>query len=166
MDSASDAQQRIITASMSAHLLVLAPPGSGKTRTLAERIAYLLDQKIASPDQIVAMTFTERAAAELTLRLGNLAQPGVATGTFHRFCAYLLRREGSEIGLRHPIRIFDERQQRELLNEVAIEILHRRLTDAEARKLRNCISNRKCGNLTYDIAAKDSPFSVDLNASA
>ena len=113
----SQSQRRIIESSTTRHLLVLAPPGSGKTRTIAERVAYLLNRGIAVPEQIVAMTFTERAAAELTDRVQVPGQPGVTSGTFHRFCAHLLRQDGSEIGLPKPIRICDDQRQSDVLRE-------------------------------------------------
>ena len=73
MDELSRQQRRIVESPSGRHLLVLAPPGSGKTRTIAERVAFLLTKGDATPEQILAMTFTERAAAELTARLAELA---------------------------------------------------------------------------------------------
>ena len=73
-------------------LMVLAGPGSGKTRVVTHRIAYLLHQDVAAR-QILALTFTNKAAAEMRQRVQRLA-PGqsVWMGTFHRYCARLLQR--------------------------------------------------------------------------
>jgi DNA helicase-2/ATP-dependent DNA helicase PcrA len=88
-------------------LLILAGPGSGKTRVVTHRIAYMLSQGV-SPQQIVALTFTNKAADEMRSRLERLAptQP-VWMGTFHRFCARLLRRYASLVGLQENYSIFD-----------------------------------------------------------
>ena len=88
-------------------LLILAGPGSGKTRVITHRIAHLLNQGI-QPWQIVALTFTNKAAEEMRNRVETLApnQP-VWMGTFHRFCAQLLRRNAASIGLKENYSIYD-----------------------------------------------------------
>src|SRR5579871_405792 len=77
-------------------LLILAGAGSGKTRVLTQRIAYLIEQRKAMPWQIMAVTFTNKAAGELKERLehavGSLGHE-VMVGTFHSICVRLLRRE-------------------------------------------------------------------------
>jgi superfamily I DNA/RNA helicase/DNA polymerase III epsilon subunit-like protein len=164
MDELSRQQRRVVEAPPGRHLLVLAPPGSGKTRTIAERVAYLLATGAAAPDQILAMTFTERAAAELTARLEGNGQTGVTSGTFHRICTYLLRDHGGEIGLRPPLRVFDEPRQLAVLAEAAAVALDVQLDERTGRRLRTCISKRKCGNLPYPQAAEGSPFGADVTA--
>ena len=83
-------------------LLLLAGPGAGKTRTLTHRIAHLLDSGQARPAEILAVTFSVRAATELRLRLADLLgrerARGVRAGTFHAFCARLLRRQAASSG--------------------------------------------------------------------
>ena len=80
-------------------LLILAGPGSGKTRVVTHRIAHLLQQGIAGK-QILALTFTNKAADEMKARLARLVPlPTVWMGTFHRFCARLLRMYGQLVGL-------------------------------------------------------------------
>ncbi|WP_153557900.1 ATP-dependent helicase [Roseimaritima sediminicola] len=88
-------------------MLILAGPGSGKTRVVTHRIAHLLDHGIPAY-RIAALTFTNKAADEMRVRLGNLA-PGqdVWMGTFHRFCARLLRRYASMVGLQENYSIYD-----------------------------------------------------------
>lgn len=161
MDELSPRQRRIVEVPVGRHLLVLAPPGSGKTRTIAERVAFLLARGIAAPEEVLAMTFTERAAAELTGRLERLGHPGVTSGTFHRVCARLLREHGGEIGWRSPLRVFDERQQVAVMEAAVVEVLGRRIDGSDLRKVRFCVSRRKCGALPYEVAAVESPFSVD-----
>ncbi|NCC82175.1 MAG: ATP-dependent DNA helicase PcrA, partial [Clostridia bacterium] len=77
-------------------LLILAGAGSGKTRVIIHRIAYLIYEKKVSPYNILAITFTNKAASEMKLRLANLiGNDGekVWTSTFHSMCVRILRRE-------------------------------------------------------------------------
>src|SRR5438105_2299160 len=80
-------------------LLVLAGPGSGKTRVIARRIVRLIESGVA-PGQILAITFTNKAAGEMAARVESLL-PGrkVWVSTFHRLCARLLRRDAAAVGL-------------------------------------------------------------------
>lgn len=84
------------------HLLVVAGPGTGKTLTLTHRIAYLIREKIAKQEQILALTFTRKAAREMELRLGrllHLEKPGaIHVSTFHRFCLDMLRNNADKAG--------------------------------------------------------------------
>ena len=92
-------------------LLLIAGPGAGKTRTLTHRIAYLLESEQAHPDQILAVTFSVRAAGELRLRLADL--PGqerareVTAATFHSVCARLLRDHANMFGRSEHYTIYD-----------------------------------------------------------
>jgi DNA helicase-2/ATP-dependent DNA helicase PcrA len=83
-------------------LLIVAGPGTGKTRTLTHRVAHLLATDRALPREILALTFSVRAAGELRLRLADLLGEGVARGvlatTFHSVCARLLREHASLLG--------------------------------------------------------------------
>ncbi|HWP62408.1 MAG TPA: UvrD-helicase domain-containing protein [Candidatus Binatia bacterium] len=105
-------------------LLILAGAGSGKTRVLAHRVAYLIGVRGVRPWQILAVTFTNRAAAELRERIVSLVgAPGheVQTGTFHAICARVLRRDGAAIGIDPRFVIYDTDDQalvvRQLLKE-------------------------------------------------
>ncbi|MEX2357111.1 MAG: UvrD-helicase domain-containing protein, partial [Pirellulaceae bacterium] len=101
-------------------MLVLAGPGSGKTRVITHRIAHLIESGV--PDsQIVALTFTNKAADEMRLRVQHLV-PGakVWVGTFHRFCARLLRSYGEMLGLQPNYTIYDTKDSLQLLKR-AIE---------------------------------------------
>ncbi len=106
--------------------LVLAGAGSGKTRVLTERIAYLIEQCHASPSEIVAVTFTRKAAGEmrerLVARIGRAAY-GVTMGTMHALALHQLQRFGELIGLRPgQITVYSEWEEDFLLRTVATEV--------------------------------------------
>ncbi len=105
-------------------LLILAGAGSGKTRVLAHRVAYLIGVKGVRPWQILAVTFTNRAAGELRERIVALvgeAGRDVQTGTFHAVCARVLRRDGSAIGLDRRFVIYDTDDQATLMKQLLRE---------------------------------------------
>jgi DNA helicase-2/ATP-dependent DNA helicase PcrA len=92
-------------------LLVFAGAGSGKTRVLTYRIAHLIQSGRARPDQILAVTFTNKAAREMRARIETLVGPGQAPvwmGTFHSICGRILRRDGHLIGINRSYVIYDE----------------------------------------------------------
>ena len=95
-------------------LLILAGAGSGKTRVISYRTAYLIGDGHARPDQVLAVTFTNKAAEEMRERVEQLlgaSSPGLWLSTFHAFCARLLRREGRLIGLSRDFVIYDSSDQ-------------------------------------------------------
>ncbi|MBF8268175.1 MAG: ATP-dependent helicase UvrD/PcrA [Dehalococcoidia bacterium] len=99
-------------------LLILAGPGSGKTRVITHRIAYLVRECGVSPHRIAAVTFTKKAAREMKERLERLLGPRaqeLTTATFHAFCASVLRREGQHVGLDRAFVIYDQDDQLEVL---------------------------------------------------
>ena len=102
-------------------VLVVAGPGSGKTRVLIHRIAYLVQERGIFPYHILAVTFTNKAAREMLARLEALLgsdAKGLTIGTFHAFCARVLRREAEVLGLSRSFVIFDEDDQRQLINRI------------------------------------------------
>ena len=106
--------QREAVEAVNGPLLIVAGPGSGKTRVITHRIAYLVRVCGVSPYSILAMTFTNKAAREMRDRLGRLAgrhAEALTVGTFHSFCARLLRIEGDFIGLSRNYSIFDDDDQ-------------------------------------------------------
>ena len=106
-------------------LLILAGAGSGKTRVLTHRIAYLIRDLGVAPRAILAVTFTNKASKEMKRRLGGLVgEPALAdlwAGTFHAFCARLLRREAPNVGLDRGFAIYDEGDQRVLLRQAMVD---------------------------------------------
>jgi len=98
-------------------LLVLAGAGSGKTRVITRRVAYLIDQGIA-PWQVLAITFTNKAAGEMRQRVEVLGTPrGATIGTFHALCAHLLREFAAEAGLPRNYTIYDADDQLRCVKE-------------------------------------------------
>ena len=102
-------------------LLVLAGAGSGKTRVLTCRIAYLVREVGVSPGSILAMTFTNKAAGEMKERVASLiggSPAGLWIGTFHSLCARVLRVESAAVGLTPNYAIYDTDDQVALLRRV------------------------------------------------
>lgn len=106
-------------------LLVIAGPGSGKTRVLTHRVARLVAEG-ADPASIVLLTFTQKAAHEMVERLAALLGPAaraIWAGTFHALCLRLLRAHGDRIGLRRDFGLIDPGLAREVLDGVIAEVL-------------------------------------------
>jgi superfamily I DNA/RNA helicase len=102
------------------HLLIVAGPGTGKTHTLTNRIGYVVEH-FAKPEEILAITFTNKAAEEMRQRLVKLAGPAVqkmTVGTFHAFCLSLLRQYHEQANLPPDFEILSEEEQRELAKEL------------------------------------------------
>ena len=101
-------------------LLVLAAAGTGKTRTLVHRVAYLVEQGVPA-DRILLLTFTNRAAREMLERAEKVVGPDVGaiwSGTFHSVCARFLRHYGAFLGYTPSFSIIDEEDQKKLLGEI------------------------------------------------
>ncbi|GAA1170584.1 DNA helicase PcrA [Ornithinimicrobium humiphilum] len=102
-------------------LLIVAGAGSGKTRVLTHRIAYLLAERHVHPGQILAITFTNKAAAEMRERVAALVGPRAAAmwvSTFHSACVRILRREAQTAGLRSSFSIYDAADSQRLMGMV------------------------------------------------
>ncbi|ADJ26202.1 UvrD/REP helicase [Dehalogenimonas lykanthroporepellens BL-DC-9] len=117
--------QRQAVEAIEGPVLIVAGPGSGKTRVITYRIAYLIKEVGIAPHRIMAVTFTNKAAREMKERLEKLA-PGsvkdITMGTFHAICAGILRKEGQAIGIAREFVIFDADDQEKLLKRSAEEI--------------------------------------------
>jgi DNA helicase-2/ATP-dependent DNA helicase PcrA len=106
-------------------LLILAGAGSGKTRVLTHRIAYLLEQGLAAPDEVLAITFTNKAAKEMKERVALLVGPDsrkMWVSTFHAFCARILRVHAEKLGYRREFTIYDSADQTRLVKRCIIEL--------------------------------------------
>jgi len=117
--------QREAVEAISGPVLILAGPGSGKTRVIVQRVAYLITVCGVSPHRIMAVTFTNKAAREMEERLGHLVSGSVrdlTLGTFHAICARILRRDGKPIGIDPRFVIYDAEDQISLLKRCLREV--------------------------------------------
>lgn len=106
-------------------LLVIAGAGSGKTRVLTRRLAYILDQRLAEPRQVLAVTFTNKAAKEMQDRVTQLMGSSLDwmnVSTFHSFCVRVLRREAELIGYGQNFTIFDQTDSLSLIKNCIKEL--------------------------------------------
>ena len=103
-------------------LLIVAGAGSGKTKVLTSRIAHIIREKKAFPNQILSVTFTNKAAKEMQTRvskiLGSTATGLSWLGTFHSICAKLLRKHASAVGLKSNFTIIDTDDQIRLIKNI------------------------------------------------
>ena len=118
-------KQREAVETIDGPLLIIAGPGSGKTRVITHRIAYLVRVCGVTPYRIVGVTFTNKAAREMRHRLTGLLGPNIkdlTAGTFHSFCAMILRRDGNAIGLDRNFAIYDSSDQLDLIKRSMKEV--------------------------------------------
>ena len=118
-------QQRAAVVHAGSPLLIVAGAGSGKTRVLTHRIAYLLGERRVAPTEILAITFTNKAAGEMRERVSNLIGPRARlmwVSTFHSMCVRLLRAEAGTLGLKTSFSIYDADDSRRLMTLVAREL--------------------------------------------
>lgn len=125
-------------------LLVLAGAGSGKTRVLTTSIAYLIEEKNIDPRNIIAITFTNKAANEMKERIANLLHMDVShlwIGTFHSICARILRMNIDKIGYDRNFTIYDTSDQKTLVKEIINDLGYK--DDVTPREALNVISQAK-----------------------
>jgi DNA helicase-2/ATP-dependent DNA helicase PcrA len=153
--AALDPDQRA-AASAAGSVLIVAGPGSGKTRTLAHRIAHLIAQRGAAPEACLAVTFTRRAAAELRDRLARLIPDGaarVAVHTFHSLGLALLREHFAAAGLHRGFRVASEAERAGLLAEIL------KVGDRKAEAVLSAISKAKrTGQVGGEFAATHAAY--------
>ena len=128
-------------------LLVIAGPGTGKTKVITHRIEHLIREHNIRPEKILAITFTNKAAEEMQERINTeIGEPhgsSVKACTFHAFCVKVLRQHAQKIGLSENFTIFDQELQDEILTESVGE-LNLNADDYPPWLLRNIISDAKC----------------------
>ena len=125
LDKLNPGQRKAVTA-QDGPVLVVAGPGSGKTRVLTQRIVYLIANQGIRPWQILAVTFTNKAAKEMGERvkaiINEQAIEGMMIGTFHSICARILRRESEHLPLESNFVIFDSDDQQSLVKSIIREM--------------------------------------------
>lgn len=130
-------------------LLIVAGAGSGKTRVLTHRIAHLIETREAWPSQILAITFTNKAAAEMRERvqalLGDSAS-GMWISTFHSACVRILRREAQSLGLSSTFTIYDSADQRTILKRIIKQL------DADTMGFTPASAQAKISKLKNELA--------------
>src|SRR5699024_6077785 len=134
-------------------LLLMAGAGSGKTRVLTHRIAYLIEEKEVNPWNVLAITFTNKAAKEMKARVKNILGPtaeSVWISTFHSMCVRILRRDVDRIGYSQNFTIIDSTEQRTLIKNV-LKILNIDPKKYDARAILGAISNAK--NALLDVSS-------------
>ncbi len=151
-------QQRAAVAHHGSPLLIVAGAGSGKTRVLTHRIAHLLATGRARAGEILAITFTNKAAAEMRERVGQLVGPSANrmwVSTFHSACVRILRKEATTLGLRSSFSIYDAADSQRLITLVTRE-LNLDPKKYPARSLANRISDLKNELIDPDTYAEKS----------
>tara|TARA_B100000745_G_scaffold135527_1_gene88531 strand:- start:912 stop:2918 length:2007 start_codon:yes stop_codon:yes gene_type:complete len=149
---------------ISGPLLVLAGAGSGKTRVITNKIAYLIQQCGYHPKNIAAVTFTNKAAKEMKERviqtIGSKQSSGLTISTFHTLGLNMLRREAKKVGLKRNFTLFDDQDSFTLLKS----LLGEELPKDEIQRFQSAISNLKNDMLTPDQAenAAESPGEQEI----
>ena len=159
-------QQRVAVTHSGGALLIVAGAGSGKTRVLTRRIAYLLAERGVQPHEVLAITFTNKAAGEMRHRVEELIGPqarGMLVSTFHSACVRFLRRDAERLGYTKSFTIYDAGDALRLVTMVMRDL------DMDAKKITprsvlNAISNAK-NELIDDESYRDrasNPFEMQV----
>lgn len=147
-------------------LLVMAGAGSGKTRVLTHRVAYLIEEQGVNPWNILAITFTNKAAREMQERVGKLlgeSARDIWVSTFHALCVRILRRDIDKLGYNRAFTIADTSEQRTLMKRICSE-LNVDTKKYDPRAILSAISNAKNAMQTAtDYAALNSHANNPLN---
>ena len=138
-------QQQMAVAHAGSPLLVVAGAGSGKTRVLTRRIAYIMARREVRPYEILAITFTNKAAGEMKERVADLVGPiakSMWVSTFHSSCVRMLRQEVERLGYSSSFSIYDSADSQKLISRV-METLNLDSKRYPARQFQHLISNAK-----------------------
>jgi DNA helicase-2/ATP-dependent DNA helicase PcrA len=153
-------QQRAAVLHEGGPLLLVAGAGSGKTRVLTHRIGYLLAARGVRPGQVLAITFTNKAAAEMRERVEALIGPRAATmwvSTFHSACVRILRREAPKVGLRSNFSIYDAADSQRLMALVCREL------DLDPKKYPPRAFSAQVSNLKNELVDEESYASTAVD---
>lgn len=150
MNSLNSEQQKAVEI-VNGPILILAGAGSGKTRTLTQRISYLIENNYARAENILAVTFTNKASNEMKERIMKQLniRPGTErvflpwVGTFHSICVQILKRDGKEIGITGNFTIYDTTDQKDLVRK-AIKKLNFNEKKINPGAVLSTISSAKC----------------------
>ena len=145
-------EQRKVVEKIFGSILVLAGAGSGKTRVLTYKILHLLYKKLATPSQIIAVTFTNKAASEMKARIAkiiNLPIDRMWVGTFHSLSLKILRNHYEEVGLKKNFLIIDTDDQLKLIKNIC-EIEKIDIKEISAKYFLNAIDSFKNKGITFD----------------
>jgi DNA helicase-2/ATP-dependent DNA helicase PcrA len=148
-------QQREAVIHQGSPLLIVAGAGSGKTRVLTHRIAYLLAERDVSPSEILAITFTNKAAGEMASRVADLVGPrarAMWVMTFHSACVRILRREASRFGYPSGFTIYDQADSQRLM-ALAVRELDIDSKQFPPKQLSAQVSNLKNELIDYETFA-------------
>jgi DNA helicase II / ATP-dependent DNA helicase PcrA len=163
--------QRKAVLTVQGRVLILAGAGSGKTSVLAYRTAHLLQNLKVSPEAILGLTFTNKAAQEMCARVANLVSYKVAKkvtlSTFHSFCMQILRKEIVKLGYTSNFTLYDEKDIRRLGQGLARHLLEHEGELPSLEKTFHKIAFAKSRGLSFEEIAKEKtawhdPFSADL----
>ncbi|MEM9259571.1 MAG: UvrD-helicase domain-containing protein, partial [Bacteroidota bacterium] len=155
LDGLNDVQRAAVT-TINGPVLVVAGPGSGKTRVLTYRIAHLIEQGIA-PWEILALTFTNKAAREMKERIEKVVGPragNIWAGTFHSLFARILRVEAPHIGYPSNFTIYDTDDTKSLIGQIIRE-MNLDKTVYQANAIKNRISSAKSSLVTPKLYAQN-----------
>lgn len=161
LEGLNDAQKEAVKAT-DGPLLLMAGAGSGKTRVLTHRIAYLMAEKHVAPWNILAITFTNKAAREMRERVQAILGPGaddIWISTFHSMCVRILRRDIDRIGVNRNFSILDTSDQLSVIKN----ILKERNIDPkkfDPRSILGSISSAKTNSLTQRNTQKQLVISM------
>ncbi|WP_283590429.1 DNA helicase PcrA [Ligilactobacillus saerimneri] len=150
-------KQQEAVKSVAGPLLIMAGAGSGKTRVLTHRVAYIIEQNLANPWNILAITFTNKAAREMRERVDKLMGEGaedIWVSTFHALCVRILRRNAERIGYERAFNIASTSEQRTLVKRLlaALNVDSKQYTP---RTILGTISNAKNNMVTPEEFASD-----------
>lgn len=168
-------EQRAAVEQTDGPLLILAGAGSGKTRVIAHRIAYLVQSGLAPLDGVLAVTFTNKAAEEMRSRVESLLQSdcrGMWISTFHALCARLLRREAQHVGLSRDFVIYDTADQLSVVKQalkslgadeeaLPARLVLNRISQAKNRMEATSLASEQDGNPRERLLAKVSGLYAD-----